>query len=40
MGVRAAEEVLALIGGEAPRDVTWEVPLVVRATTADAPEAG
>ena len=35
MGARAAEEVLALIDGrEAPRDVTWEVPLVVRATTA------
>ena len=35
MGARAAEEVLALIDGrEAPRDITWEVPLVVRATTA------
>ena len=35
MGVRAAEQVLALIDGrEAPRDITWEVPLVVRATTA------
>ena len=35
MGVRAAEEVLALIDGqEAPRHITWEVPLVVRATTA------
>ena len=35
MGVRAAEQVLALIDGrESPRDVTWDVPLVVRATTA------
>ena len=34
MGVMAAEEVLALIGGrDAPRDITWEVPLVVRRTT-------
>ena len=35
MGVRAAEQVLALIDGrESPSDVTWDVPLVVRATTA------
>ena len=35
MGVRAAEQVLALIDGrELPSDITWDVPLVVRATTA------
>ena len=35
MGVRAAEQVLALIDGrEAPSDITWDVPLVVRTTTA------
>jgi len=34
-GVRAAETVLALIGGdEPPSDITWEVPLVIRNTTA------
>ncbi len=37
MGVKAAEEVLALIDGrKAPRDITWEVPLVVRGTTSTA----
>ena len=35
MGVRAAEQVLALIDGrELPSDITWDVPLVVRSTTA------
>ena len=35
MGVRAAEHVLALIDGrETPADITWDVPLVVRASTA------
>ena len=35
MGVRAAEQVLALIDGdEPPSDIAWDVPLVVRSTTA------
>ena len=35
MGVRAAEQVLALINGDEPAsDITWDVPLVVRSTTA------
>ena len=35
MGVRAAEQVLALIDGNEPAsDITWDVPLVVRSTTA------
>ena len=35
MGERAAEQVLALIDGREPvSDITWDVPLVVRATTA------
>ncbi len=35
MGVRAAETVLALIDGSEPvSDITWEVPLVIRNTTA------
>ncbi len=33
MGVRAAATVLGLIDGEPPTDITWEVPLIVRATT-------
>ncbi|MCY3651127.1 MAG: LacI family DNA-binding transcriptional regulator [Acidimicrobiaceae bacterium] len=34
MGVRAAEQVLALIDVlEPPSDITWDVPLVIRATT-------
>ena len=37
MGVKAAETVMALIDGqEAVSDVTWEVPLVARASTAPA----
>ena len=35
MGVQAAEQVVALIDGdESPSDITWDVPLVVRSTTA------
>ena len=35
MGVMAAEQVLALIDGrEPPSDITWDVPLAVRSTTA------
>ena len=35
MGVQAAEQVLALIDErEAPSDITWDVPLVVRSSTA------
>ncbi len=35
MGVQAAEHVLALIDGREPaRDITWDVPLVIRNTTA------
>ena len=35
MGLRAAEQVLAMIDGdESPSDITWDVPLVVRSTTA------
>ena len=35
MGMRAAEQVLALIAGdEPPSDISWDVPLVVRSTTA------
>ena len=34
MGVRAAATVLALIDGEPVTDITWEVPLMVRETTA------
>lgn len=34
MGAQAAEQILALIdGSESPSDITWDVPLVVRATT-------
>ena len=34
MGVQAAQQVLALIDGREPAsDITWDVPLVVRATT-------
>ena len=35
MGMRAAEQVLALIAGDEPvSELTWDVPLVARATTA------
>ena len=35
MGVRAAQAVLGMIdGSEPPNDITWEVPLVIRNTTA------
>ena len=34
MGVRAAATVLALIDGEPVTDITWDVPLMVRETTA------
>lgn len=34
MGVRAAETVMALIEGQPVADTTWEVPLMVRETTA------
>lgn len=34
MGVRAAATVLGLIDGEPATDITWEVPLIVRETTA------
>ena len=37
MGVQAAEQVLAMIDGtESASDITWDVPLVVRDTTAAA----
>ncbi|MCY3616452.1 MAG: LacI family transcriptional regulator [Acidimicrobiaceae bacterium] len=36
MGVRAAATVLALIEGEPVTDITWDVPLIVRETTAKA----
>ena len=36
MGVRAAETVMGLIDGEPVADITWEVPLMVRETTATA----
>ena len=34
MGVRAAETVLGLIDDEPMTDITWDVPLMVRETTA------
>ena len=34
MGVRAAETVMALIDGEPVSDITWDVPLMVRESTA------
>ena len=34
MGVRAAATVLGLIDGEPATDITWDVPLIVRETTA------
>ncbi len=35
MGVRAAETVLGLIDGDPVTDLTWDVPLMVRETTAE-----
>ena len=42
MGVRAAETVMGLIDGKPVADITWDVPLMVRETTAAAawPAAG
>ncbi len=36
IGVRAAETVIALIGGEQTDDIIWDVPLVARESTAEA----
>ena len=36
MGVRAAATMMALIDGEPVTDITWDVPLIVRETTAPA----